>query len=151
MFHMRLARMPRVVVAGLIAAGAAVSLMATPASAGPIGVDAGCKFVLASVKANTLQEANADEIYMKIGNDYTKTVKFREGETHLASEFGSAAQTTEFIAVGGSIVVSVFEADWPSQDEHLGSFSVFCNPIHDSEPVTGFGSNYDVVLDVVVA
>ena len=148
MFHKRLARL---VLAGLLIAGSAAGLMATPAAAGPIGVQAGCRFVLAEVKGNRLQEPPADEIYLRIGAEYTKTVKFRESETHLASEFGSTAQTTEFIPDGDRIAVSVFEADFPSADDHLGSFAVFCSPGHYSVPVTGFGSNYLVVFDVVLA
>ena len=148
MFQTRLARLA---LTGLLAAGAAVAVMATPASAGPIGVNAGCKFVLAKVTANRLQEPNQDEIYLGIGSDLTKTVKFQEGETHLASEFGSTAQTTEFIANGEFIGVSVHEADWPSSDENLGGFAVFCNIGHFTRTVTGFGSNYDVVFDVVLA
>lgn len=148
MLHKRLVR---AALSGLIAAGAAVTFMAAPASAGPIGVDAGCKFVLSKVTANRLQEAGADEIFLRIGKEYTKTVKFREGETHLASEFGSSAQTTEFIEVGGFTGVSVYESDWPSADELLGTFAVYCNPNHYTATVTGFGSNYDVVFDVVTA
>jgi hypothetical protein len=148
MFHKRLSRLA---LAGLLAAGTITGVMATSAAAGPIGVQDGCKFVLSKVTGNRLQEPPVDEIYLRIGAEYTKTVKFREGETHLASEFGNAAQTTEFIAAGGSIAVSVFEADFPSADDHLGSFPVFCNPNHYTQTVTGFGSNYDVVFDVVVA
>ena len=148
MFHKRLAR---IVLAGLIATGAAVSVMATPASAGPIGVQAGCKFILSKVTANHLQEANADEVFMQIGTDYTKSVKFREFETHLASEFGSAAQTTEFIAVGGYIFVVVWEDDWPSANDQLGGFVVYCTPGHYTPTVDNFSSDYTIEFDVVVA
>jgi len=148
MFDKRLARL---VLAGLIAAGAALSVMATPASAGPIGVDAGCKFILSKVTANRLQESGADEVFMQIGNDFTKSVKFREGETHLASEFGSAAQTTEFIAVGESVFVVVWEDDWPSANDQLGGFLVFCSPGHYTPTVDNFSSDYEIVFDVVVA
>jgi hypothetical protein len=148
MLHKRLVR---AALSGLIGAAAAFTFMATPVSAGPIGVDAGCKFVLSKVTANRLQEASADEIFLRIGKEYTKTVKFREGETHLASEFGSAALTTEFIDAGGFTGLSVYESDWPSEDEHLGTLAVFCNPGHYTVGVTGFGSSYEIVFDVVTA
>lgn len=148
MFHKRLTRLA---LAGLLVAGSAAGIMATPASAGPIGTQSGCRLVLAEVQGNRLQEPPADEIYLRIGTEYTKNVKFREGETHLASEFGNANLTTEFIPTGGFTAISVFEDDWPSADENLGSFAVFCNPGHYTVTVTGFGSNYEVVFDVVVA
>jgi hypothetical protein len=152
MFHKRLARL---VLAGLIAAGVtnviAGPASASPGPAGPIGIEAGCKFVLSEVKANRLQESAADEVFMQIGRDFTKSVKFREGETHLAPEFGTAAQTTEFIEVGGSILVVVWEDDWPSPNDQLGGFQVFCSPGHYTPTVNNFTSNYVIVFDVVVA
>lgn len=147
MLHKRLARFAMV---GLIAATAA-GLVSAPASAGPVGVDSGCRFVLSKVTANRLQEAPVDETYLRINTTDTGNVRFHEGETHLAADFGNTTVTTEFIATGGAINVKVFEADWPTADELLGSFNVFCTPGHYTQTVTGFGSNYDVVFDVVVA
>jgi hypothetical protein len=141
----------RLTLAGLLTAGAIAGATAMPASAGPIGVTAGCRFVLSEVKANRLQEANADETYLYIGSTYTGKVKFHEGETHIASEFGTAAQTTEFIESGGRILVAVYESDFPSSDEQLGGFAVYCTPGHYSPTVNNFNSNYVIVFDVVVA
>jgi hypothetical protein len=163
MFHKRLTRLATTgLLAGLLTAGAVVGTTAGPASAGPasagpasagsVGVQAGCRFELVKVTANELQENRHDEIYLRIGDEYTKTVTFREGETKFAPDFGTAAQTTEFIPLGGRISVGVGESDFPSGDELLGTFSVDCGELDTlTATVTGFGSNYDIVYDVVPA
>lgn len=175
MFHKRIAR---AAIGVLLAAGAAVTVMAAPAqastsasapaqasastsasasasapaqaSAGPVGVASGCRFQLAKVIGHELQESAGDEIYLRIGDEYTARVGFKEEEdVHNGTDFGNFEQISESIPAGGRISVGVAEWDWPGGDELLGSFFVTCTVGHFSNTVTGFGSQYEIVYDVV--
>jgi hypothetical protein len=135
----------RAALATLLAAGAAMLATASPANAST-GSD--CRFELVSVKANELQEANQDEIFLWIGDDRTDRVTFIEKEVHFAPDFGTSAQTGEFIAAGDTILIRVIEADFPSGDETLGSFHVSCGSTSPRD-VSGFGSDYVVTFRLV--
>jgi hypothetical protein len=152
-FLKRMNTFKRIALAGTAACGMVTLGLVSPAVGGPVQIQAGCEFRLVLVKANELQESDGrDEIFMDVGDDQTQVVRFTEGQTRLGSEFGGAAQTTEFIAQSGRIGVTVRENDWPSQDENLGGFAVYCNSTalgRHTQTVTGFGSDYDVTFDVI--
>ncbi len=144
-------------IAALLLAGAAATTalsaisLGSPASAGPVQIQSGCRFELTLLTANELQEANKDEIFLRIGDEDTRTIGFVEDQSRAAGDFGNADLTTEFIPSGGRISVQVWESDWPSADELLGSFWVACTAgsfVNDDD-VDRFGSDYDVAYRVI--
>jgi len=147
---MNLKRLTRAVFTTALAAAAFAGAVAAPASAAPVkAATTGCIAEITLVKAWNLQEPPKDEIYLRVGSSYTSTETFVEFQQRLGSEFGDV---TEFVALGGSLRISVFEADWPSSDEHLGTFYIPCTGVagSDSEHVTGFSSDYEVSYRVSV-
>ncbi|HEU4422740.1 MAG TPA: hypothetical protein VFR67_09405 [Pilimelia sp.] len=150
---MSLKRLTRAAVTALLAAGAAAGVAgvaAAPASAAPIEAAAsGCIVQVTLVKAWNLQEPPQDEIYLRVGSSYTSTRSFVEFQERPGADFGDV---TEFVALGASLPIAVWEADWPSADEHLGTIYVPCTGVagSDSKHVTGFSSNYEVWYRVSV-
>lgn len=132
---------------GVVTSAVASVALATPATAG-VSAASGCRFELVSVTANELQENNQDEFYLEIGDEYTKVVKFAQGETHGAAAFGSGAQTTEFIPAGGSIIVRGWENDLIGDDK-IGAVAIRCSAIDDDFDLDGNGANYTVRYRVV--
>jgi hypothetical protein len=132
-------------------AAAASPMLSNPASAA-----ANCTFKLVRVKAVDIQEERrGDEIYLHIDGErvpFDGYVTYtRNGESHPAADFGTAAQTQE--AFNGSMTVKVFEQD-PTFDEKIGvTHTVSCTGSatdHVLEFVEPNSAHYQVFYDVVL-
>jgi hypothetical protein len=117
--------MRRCVAAVLLVSGAAVTT-SVPASADPVTVSSGCIAKVTQVQALDLQEPPKDEVFFTFGD-----TRFPSGGTvdfYAFTILGAAAlgHPTKFVPQGGSVKFAGTEADWPSEDDPLGSISISC-------------------------
>jgi hypothetical protein len=145
----RLARTAATTTAAAFLAAIAAGAAATPASAGTVGPAAtGCIIEVTLVKAWNLQEPPQDEIYLRLGTQYTDTRNFAEFQERQGAEFGDV---TEFVALNNRLRIAVGESDL-GQDESLGAFYVTCTDEAGtgSDHVTEHASDYEVSYRVSV-
>ena len=130
-------------VAAVLSLAGGIAAVTAGTSHAQVAVAGGCELRITEVRALDLQETPTDEIYLVVGDERTGVRTFTEGQTREATELGTSDQITEFIAPGGSVLVSVVEDD-PTVDTRIGAFSVPCRAAAVQRDVAGAGAFYRV-------
>jgi hypothetical protein len=142
---MNLNRLIRTALSTLVTTGAMTAMLAAPAAAAPSDTAAAsdCTLIITKVENRDLQEPPRDEIYLIVGDETSRNVWFEEFDVKQGYEFGDEV-VVEAIPAGGSVLVQVWEDDWPSKDDLIGRFYAYCTSTPGYVELTGSLGTYRV-------